>query len=207
MVEDQTSAIATLATKAAAIHDDLVAASNEVQLAEIAAVGAILQACKPAWAALATRPLIADRYTVGSRNINDNEIRADWRGVLLSCDNAGPSRHPHPSDADSGEYGGQDLFWLGKDVFALLTYSGPWTRWHGGECRWEATATVYDLATLAEDGWLGDGTTDMEAERLAARLGKRLQSVIDGKASARAQAHRRRAERLLAIATLAEGKR
>jgi len=189
--------LTTLATEAATIHHNLAESRATLAAAERHALAAVLNACRPAWAALASRPIIA----VDGRA----EIRAEYRAVYL-----GPDAEPGPRRLagvdERGDMGGWDLFWLAEgdvDRFVLLEYGGRWSRWQGEDDRWRAVDDIYHggLAELPAEV-LAPMTTGMQADRVAGRLAKRLHAVVAGKAGVRAEANRRRAERLEAVAML-----
>jgi len=185
------TALAADASRVAATHDNTRIAFDEEADARAVLVRRIIDTVRPALPALCSRPLIGERTFWPDRTCPETETtRADWKGLLIFGD--GPEQDYRR--ANEGSYIGSDIY-LGEDgAFVSLDYSGHWSRWQGASSAWEAAATVLDDRTAID--------TDERLADFSRTISEKLKAHLDGKSSTRAEAARKRTEKLRAITSL-----
>ena len=189
------AALAELASHVSEQHTIMTSAFEEERDAEAALLGQIVDAVRPALKALSNRLKASERvwWPTSVETASEKTYHPE-RGVLI--DGEGPERdHPRAND---GAVSGQDLVLLDDGTFAVLDWSGNWTRWQGRTSAEESTLTRITLREVVET---------YNAEDIAINLGDRLEAQVNGKAPKTIAAAKARAEKLRSVSTLLGGGR
>lgn len=107
-----------------------------------------VNAALPALKALSKK--VRTSYSVfwpDSVSTDDRSTYSDFRAIRLAGNGA---ERDYPR-ADSGSYGGEDLFLLDDGTFAIATYGGRWSRWQGASSSWYANFTGISALTVVQD--------------------------------------------------------
>jgi len=194
MEEENLITLASEAARVAATHKDAMTAFQAEEAARGALVRRIIQAVLPALPALSTRPVVGKRvWWPDNIRTAEEKDRADWKGICLDEGGAyGPDRD-YPT-ANRGLYEGSATFLRSDGVVVKLTYTGRWSKWQGEAEEY----TAYDAVVPDEEVCEDDAALATFTKRLTEAIG----SYLDGKLGSRAEAARKRAERLTALASL-----
>ena len=195
MSDPNPARLAALAAKVADQHGTMQAAIADAREAEAQLLAQIVDAVRPALKALSSRIKASERtwWPTSTETATEKSYHPE-RGIFL--DGTGPERdHPRAND---GAILGRDLFLLDDATFAVLDWSGNWTRWQGRTSEETSTLTRITLRDVVDE-W--------DAETIAADLADRLQAQVEGKAPKTTQAARDRATKLRSVSTLLAGGR
>ena len=194
-IPDILATLARLAPVVEAQHGALVAAIDEEATAEAALLARVVDLVRPALRALSSRLKASERvWWPTSTETASEKTYHEERGILV--DGTGPERDfPRAND---GTISGGDLALLDDGSFAVLDWSGNWTRWQGRSSEESSTLTRITVRDVAE-GW--------DVETIARALVDRLESQVNGKAPKTAAAARERAEKLRSVSALLGGAR
>ena len=189
------AALAALATQVGEQHDTMAEAFEEERAAEAALLEKIVDAVRPALKALSSR-LKASERTWWPTSTETATARTDHPERGIKVDGDGPVRdHPRAND---GAVSGQDLVLLEDGTFAVLDWSGNWTRWQGRTSAEESTLTRITTRDVVDT---------YNAENIAQNLVDRLEAQLTGRAAKTTQAARDRAEKLQAVSRLLGGRK
>ena len=195
MSDPNPATLAELARQVAEQHDTMNEAFEEERAAEAALLEKIVDAVRPALKALSSR-LKASERTWWPTSTETATERTDHPERGIKVDGDGPVRdHPRAND---GAVSGQDLVLLEDGTFAVLDWSGNWTRWQGRTSSEESTLTRITARDVVEN---------YDAENIAQTLVDRLEAQVKGKAPKTTQAARDRAEKLRSVSTLLGGRK
>ena len=169
-------------------HDELTRTTTQRQAAEARVLAGVVEAVRPALRAMASRiatsertsGLATDRQRECKTHHDTPGLRVDGDGLEEDC----------PRDF-TGSHEGSALYLLADGTFAVLTYSGSWSRWQGSTSWWEAEVVPVTVDEVPANGWSTDEIVARIAKALASHQGTRKA------ASARNVA---RAEKLGAVA-------
>ncbi len=187
--------LAGLARAVAGQHGALQSAIEDERGAEAQLLEKTVDAVRPALRALSSRLKASERTFWPDRvsTATEKSYHAE-RGILVDGD--GPTQD-HPR-ANEGSISGQDLVLLDDGTFAVLDWSGSWSRWQGAPSSMQSALTPITARDVVEN---------YDAENIAQNLVDRLEAQVNGKATKTTAAARERAERLRAVASLLGGRK
>ena len=135
------NAIEILAAEVASEHDAELAARRAEQEAEAAVLDAAVVAVKPALKALSGS--ILHRSWASGQSTDKARHGATYhpeQGIRVA---GGPAEEDAPRDT-AGSYGGRALYLLDDATFAVVRWTGEWSRWQGSDDLVEGGLTVLD---------------------------------------------------------------
>ncbi len=189
------AALAELASQVGEQHTVMTSAFEEERAAEAALLAQIVDAVRPALKALSNRLKASERvwWPTSVETASEKTYHPE-RGVLI--DGEGPERDfPRAND---GAIVGRDLVLLDDASFAVLTWSGNWTRWQGRSSEESSTLTRITTREVVDE-W--------NVEEIALVLADWLEAQRDGKAVKTTAAAKARTEKLRGVSTLLGGRK
>lgn len=184
------AALAELARTVADQHGTLAEAIADERDAEAALLAQIVESVRPALRALSSRLKASERtfWPDNAAPATEKTYHPE-RGVLVDGD--GPTRD-HPR-ANEGAIVGTDLALLDDGTFAVLDWSGTWSRWQGATSFMQSALTRVSLRDVVEN---------YNAENIAMELRNHLEGQRGGKTPKTIAAAKARAEKLRSVSTL-----
>lgn len=189
-MNDTVSNLDTLARSVAEQHCTMQAAIEDERAAEKQLLEKLVDAVRPALKAICNRIKASERtwWPTSVETATEKKYHPE-RGLFL--DGTGPERDfPRAND---GLVSGRDLLLLDDASFAVLDWTGTWSRWQGRTSEETSTLTRLTLADVVDE-W--------DVDEIAATLSERLEAQLAGRAGKTTASARERAERLRAVAAL-----
>ena len=190
------NAIEILAAEVASEHDAELAARRAEQEAEAAVLDAAVVAVKPALKALSGS--ILQRSWASGQSTDKARHGATYhpeQGIRVA---GGPAEEDAPRDT-AGSYEGAALYLLTDGTFAVVRWTGEWSRWQGAGDTVEGELTVLqgDALEVFRAGW--------KLDEILASLSTALVKHASNKPPTKAM--QERADRLAALAKGSDGKK